>query len=37
VPLTARGTLARAFRAHLDELGLEKVNVVDLAPGQVLS
>jgi L-ascorbate metabolism protein UlaG (beta-lactamase superfamily) len=37
VPLVARGSLTRAFRAHLDELGLEKVNVVDLAPGQVLS
>lgn len=37
VPMVARAAVARAFRSHLDELGLEKVHVVDLAPGQVLS
>ncbi|MEZ0227357.1 MAG: metal-dependent hydrolase [Planctomycetota bacterium] len=37
VPLVARGALARALRSHLDELGLDKVNVIDLTPGQVLS
>jgi L-ascorbate metabolism protein UlaG (beta-lactamase superfamily) len=36
VPLVSRGVLARALRAHLDELGLERVSVIDLAPGQVL-
>jgi len=37
VPMAARAALGRALRAHLDELGLEKVSVVDLAPGQALS
>ena len=33
-PLVARAPLARLFRSHLEELGLEKVQVLDLVPGQ---
>jgi L-ascorbate metabolism protein UlaG (beta-lactamase superfamily) len=36
-PLLARAPLGRLFRAHLEELGLEKVHVLDLVPGQVAS
>lgn len=37
VPMTSSGALLRAFRSHLDELELDKVNVVEVTPGQAFS